>query len=100
MDVKLELLFLLIVQLFASNLFVHFEIETPAIRKIIKWLFMDGVTISLYYWIGHWSLLFPITMLFVGTTFHIIWCRRNGIDPLRATPRRKYYELRKWKWPD
>ena len=23
-----------------------------------------------------------------------------GIDPLRATPRRKYYELRGWTWPE
>jgi hypothetical protein len=100
MDVKLELLVLLIVQLFASNLFVHFEIETPAFRKILKWLFMDAATIGLYYVVGHWSLLLPTLMLTAGTTFHIIWCKKRGIDPLRATPKRKYYELRGWKWKE
>jgi len=100
MDIKLELLILLIVQLLASNLFGHFEIETPAIRKIIKWLSMDAATIGLYYWIGHWTLLLPAIMLTIGTIYHISWCKRNGIDPLKATPRKKYYDLRKWKWQE
>lgn len=75
-----------------------FRIETPAIRKILKWLMMNTVAIGLYYLIGHWALLFPLIMLTTGTIYHFIWCRKNGIDPLKATPKRKYYELRKWNW--
>jgi hypothetical protein len=96
MDVKLELIVLLI-QSIASNSFAHFEIGTPALRKIFKWLFMDATTIGLYYWIGHWSLLLPAIILIAGITYHFIWCKKNGIDPLKATPKRKYYQLRGWK---
>ena len=47
---------------------------------------------------GHWALLFPALGVGVGTTFHFVWCRKNGIHPWAATPRRKYYELRGWTW--
>jgi len=33
-----------------------------------------------------------------GAAFHMVWCRRNGIHPWNATPRRRYYELRGWVW--
>jgi len=33
-----------------------------------------------------------------GLTVHFMWCRRHGIDPVHATPRRKYYALRGWTW--
>ena len=100
MGIELELSILLVVQLFGTSFFARFEVETPAWRKIVKWLVMDAVTIGLYYLIGHWSLLLPLLMLTIGTTFHFIWCKKNGIDPLKATPKRKYYELRKWKWEE
>ena len=100
MDLKLELIVLLVVQLVGSSAFAKFEVETPALRKIFKWSFMAAATIGLYYLVGHWSLLLPATILTVGSTFHIIWCKKNGIDPLKATPKRKYYELRKWKWEE
>jgi hypothetical protein len=31
-----------------------------------------------------------------GVAFHIWWCRMHGIDPVHATPRKRYYELRGW----
>jgi hypothetical protein len=100
MDFKLELIVLLVIQIFGSSVFARFEVETPPVRKIFKWLLMDAATIGLYYIVGHWSLLLPGIMLLMGTTFHFIWCKRNGIDPFKATPKRKYYELRKWKWEE
>lgn len=100
MDVKLELIVLLLVQLIAGNSFAHFEIETPSVRKIFKWLIMDAVTIGLYYLVGHWAILFPVFMITTGTVYHIIWCKKNGINPLKATPRKKYYELRGWQWKE
>jgi hypothetical protein len=36
----------------------------------------------------------------LGLVVHLVWCRKNGIDPLRATPRRRYYEMRGWDWPE
>ena len=80
-----------------TNFFARFEIETPAMRKIIGWLIIAGITVGLFYLVGHWSSIFPVIGLIPGTIYHFQWCKKNGIDPLKATLRKKYYELRKWK---
>ncbi len=72
MGIELELLILLLIQLLASAFFTRFEIETPPWRKILKWLIIDGITLGLYFLIGHFALLFPVIMICLGTTFHII----------------------------
>ena len=59
---------------------------------------MVALTLGLYRVVGHWALAVPVGMGIAGSTFHILWCRRNGIDPLTAMPRRRYYELRGWRW--
>ena len=100
MGIELELGALLAFAIVGQSTFARFEIETSAIRKIVKWSTMTAVTLALYRFIGHWSLVFPATLGALGSTFHVVWCRRNNIDPLRATPYRRYYELRGWKWPD
>jgi hypothetical protein len=97
MGIELELGVLLVIQLLGSAFFARFEVETPAVRKIFKWLVIDAITVGLFYQIGHYALVLPIVMIGIGTTFHVVWCKKNGIDPLKATPRKKYYELRKWK---
>ena len=99
MGVELELGVLLAFAIVAQSSFTRFEIETPAWRKIVKWSVMTVVTVSLSRWVGHWALLLPLGLGLVGTIFHVIWCRRNGINALKATPTRKYYELRGWRWP-
>ncbi|UPT65594.1 MAG: hypothetical protein M0D57_13750 [Sphingobacteriales bacterium JAD_PAG50586_3] len=95
-----ELIVLLVVQLIGSVSFARFEIETPIIKKTLKWLILDGLTIGLYFLIGHYSLILPSLLIGLGTTFHFIWCKRNGIHPLKATPKKKYYKLRGWKWEE
>ena len=97
---ELELAVLLGVAILGSSTFAVFEVETPPWRKILKWVTISGLTLALYQWVGHWSLLVPAVGAVAGTTFHFIWCKRNGIDPLHATPRRRYYELRGWSWPE
>jgi hypothetical protein len=97
--IELELAVLPACAVIGQSTFARFEIETPAIRKIVKWFMMASLTLALYRFVRHWALLLPLAMGVAGTTFHFIWCRRNGIDPLRATPARKYYELRGWRWP-
>lgn len=99
MGVELELAVLLAFAIIGQSSFARFEIETPAWRKIFKWSMMSVITVVLSRWVGHWALVYPIAMGVAGTTFHIIWCRKNGIDPWKATPSRKYYELRKWPRP-
>jgi peptidoglycan biosynthesis protein MviN/MurJ (putative lipid II flippase) len=99
MGIELELTVLLAISVLGQSTFARFEIETPAIRKIVKWFVMIGLTLALYRFVGHWALLLPLGMAAAGTTFHFVWCGRNGIDPIRATPARRYYELRGWQWP-
>jgi hypothetical protein len=99
MGIRLELFTLLVFAVLGQSLFARFEIETPPFRKIVKWFTIIALTLGLYQAVGHWSLLAPIGLGAVGTIFHFIWCRRNGIDPIRATPARRYYELRGWTWP-
>jgi hypothetical protein len=100
MQIELELFTLLIIQTTFISAFAKFEIETPLIRKLVKWFIIDGITIGLYFWVSHWALLFAILALVPGTIYHFIWCKKNGIDPFKATPRKKYYELRKWAWTE
>lgn len=94
----LELGMLLAIAILGGNSFAVFEVETPWWRKAAKWAMVCGITLSLSLAVGHWALLFPIGAGIAGAMFHIWWCRKNGIDPWNATPRRRYYELRGWAW--
>lgn len=100
MGIALELTVLLFIQTTFISAFARFEVETPLLKKLLKWLIIDGLTVGLFYAIGHWAIIFPFVALIPGTVYHFRWCKKNGIDPLKATPRRKYYELRDWKWEE
>ncbi len=100
MGIELELLFLLITLTVGMVTFGRFEAERPIWRGLLKWAIFIAGTLGLYQLVGHWSLLFPAAGLVAGSTVHIIWCRRHDIHPLYATPRRRYYDLRGWEWPD
>jgi hypothetical protein len=100
MGVELELYALLILLTLGSSIFAVFEVETPMWRKVLKWLIVIGGTVGLYYVVGHLALLFPFVAGGAGTIYHFKWCRKHGIHPFDATPRRKYYELRQWAWPE
>lgn len=97
MGIEFELGLLLIIQTVLISVFSQFEIETPTWRKLIKWGAVDVLVAGAYFWIGHWAVLVLFLLLTPGTIFHFIWCRRNGIDPFHATPRKKLYHLRGWK---
>ena len=96
--IEVELLLLLLIQTLGTSIFAVFEIETPAWRKILKWVIIVGLTLGLFPLLGHWSLLCLAAFLALGVAVHLTWCRKHGIHPIKATPRRKYYELRGWKW--
>ena len=98
MGLELELLLLLLMTVVGQSTFAVFEVETPAWRKILKWSIVIAATVGLYGAVGHWSLAFPLAAAAAGTVFHFVWCHGHGIHPLRATPRRRYYELRGWNW--
>ena len=96
--IELELGILLGLVLVGPGIFAVFEVETPAWRRILKGTILIGVTLGLYGPIGHWAAVVPVGLAGIGSTFHWVWCRKNGIHPLRATPRRRYYQLRGWDW--
>lgn len=100
MGIAFELSVLLSIAILGQSIFAVFEIETPPARKILKWAIVAGITLGLSRFLGHWAVLVPILGGVAGVVGHTIWCRRHGIDPLRATPRRKYYELRGWTWQE
>src|SRR5690242_8173798 len=87
--VAIELSVLLLLQTVGTSLFARFEVETPAWRKLFKWGALIGITVALYRFVGHWALCCPLSIFALGTAVHFIWCARNGIDPLWATPRRR-----------
>ena len=100
MSFELELWILLALQTIGTSYFAVFEIETPPWRKLLKWSILIGVTMGLTPLVGHWALVFPGGLAIVGLTFHFTFLRRHGIHPFTANPRRRYYDLRGWRWPD
>ena len=98
MGIELELGILLGLLLLGSEVFAPFEIETAVWRKILKWTLVIALTLTLYGIIGHWAALVPIGLGCLGLVVHFVWCRKNGIHPFRATPRKRYYQLRGWDW--
>ena len=100
MGIEVELIVLLAVAVLGQATFAVFEVETPAWRKIVKWSIVVGLTLALTRFVGHWALVLPLAGGVAGVVGHTIWCRKHGIDPLRATPRRQYYQLRGWAWRD
>jgi hypothetical protein len=98
MGIELEWFSLFFLHVLGSSIFGVFEVETPAWRLALKWTIVAATTLGVYQLAGHWALLVMAVPAAAGTIFHFTWCRKNGIDPLKATPRRKYYELRGWKW--
>ena len=97
---ELELAVLLAVVVIGSGTFAPFEVETPAWRKILKWAIVTGATLVAARSFGHGAIAIPLGAGVLGLGFHVFWCRKHGIHPLRATPRRRYYELRGWEWPN
>ncbi len=100
MGVELELGVLFLIQTLGHSYFDSFEVETAGWRKMLKWLLVAALTLGLYSQVGHWALLLPLAAAIAGLTFHFVWCRKHGIDPRRATPRRRYWELRGWEWTE
>jgi hypothetical protein len=97
--VEVELVVLLAIAIVGPGIFAVFELETPWWRKVLKWTIISGLTLVLYPAVGHWALAVPLGLGVAGLGVHFWWCRKQGIDPVRATPRRRYYELRGWAWP-
>ena len=96
-----ELLALFIFHSLGVAVFGRFESETPWWRLVIKWAVMLGLTWWLSVSFGTAVALSVMAALLVASlTFHFVWCKRHGIHPISATPRKRYYELRGWDWKE
>ena len=99
MGIELELYVLLALLTLDLSIFAVFEVEIPRWRKLLQWVIISTTTLGLYYAVGHLAILLPMVAGGAGTIVHFEWCRKHGIHPNYATPRRKYYDLRQWEWP-
>lgn len=86
-----------VISVLGFTLFGHFEEKTPKWRRLSKWAAYFGMTALIRRkpgrpWTFAWILGWPA----LGFVFHLWWCRRNGINPLTAEPKDRYYELRGW----
>jgi len=99
MGIELEWFSLLVLHVLGASVFGRFETETPWWRLVVKWGTVIALTWIVFLLAGHWALMVVLVPAAGGGAFHFVWCRRHGIDPWRATPRRKYYRLRGWSWP-
>jgi hypothetical protein len=97
---ELELALLLAIAVAGHACFAVFEVETPAWRKLLKWSMLTGLTWLVYRAAGHTAIAVPLGLGAVGLAVHYWWCARHGIHPVHALPRRRYYELRGWVWPE
>lgn len=84
----------------ATSVFDRFEAETPILKKIAKWSIVSIASLWLSTVVGYWAAAAPIAAGLIGLSVHVGWCLMNRIHPLTAEPRRRYYELRGWRWPD
>ena len=67
MGVELELGVLLAFAIVGQSTFTRFEIETPPLRKIVKWGTQALPTVLLYRLVGHWALLLPASIAVAGS---------------------------------
>ncbi len=75
--------------------FGHFESVRPLWTRIARWLIYLAVTAVIGATAGRpWTFVWLIGLPAAGAAFHVVWCRRNGINPLTAEPRDRYEQLR------
>jgi hypothetical protein len=95
------LLALLIGHILGVGIFAKFESESPWWRWVLKWTIILGIVYGLAVAFNPAVALYVLIGLFIlSVIIHFAWCRSHGIHPIHATPRRKYYELRGWKWEE
>jgi hypothetical protein len=93
----------IIMSIFAVGniLFGHFEQETPKWRRVTKVFLFTGFAVllsALFGRAGFYGLLGLSAILIL--VVHGWWLPKNGIHPLTAEPKDRYYKFRGWKMPD
>ena len=96
-----ELLALLFINVMGYGVFGKFESHSPWWRSVLKWSAMVGIVWTISSYFGHSAaLIFLLAMMVLAIFIHVRWCTKHGIHPIAATPRKKYFELRGWKWEE
>lgn len=92
---ELEFLLAAVLISVATTSFGHFEQHAPLWTRLARWLTYLAVTFAIGHTAGRpWTFVWLLGLPAVGATFHVIWCRRHGINPLTAQPRDRYLQLR------
>jgi hypothetical protein len=96
-----ELLALLFINVMGYGVFGKFESHSPWWRSVLKWSAMVGIVWAVSTYFGQSVALFVLlAMTALAIVIHVLWCNKHGIHPIEATPRKKYFELRGWKWEE
>lgn len=95
------LIFLFVFLALGFAVFGKFQTEAPWWQLFLKWMAILGIAYLLYANFGEiiTFIVFGI-LVAMSLVIHVWWCVKNGIHPLKATPRKKYYALRGWTWKE
>jgi hypothetical protein len=83
---------------FGNILFGHFEEQTPKWRRVAKVFLVTGLAVGISAVAGKagfYALLAAFAAFFA--VVHGWWLPKQGIHPLTAEPKERYYKLRGWK---
>jgi hypothetical protein len=95
------LIVLFVIHLVGISVFKKFAAETAWWRMVLKWLVVGGIMYMLFTLYGIvTAIIFISSISVVGLVLHFVWCARHAIHPIKATPRKRYYELRGWTWTE
>lgn len=97
MAMSLEWFLAATVTALGTTLYGQFEAGSSKQRRLLRWGMYYAITALLGRTAGRpWTLGWVMGLPLVGATFHVWWCRKNGINPLTAEPKDRYYRLRGW----
>ena len=75
----------------------HFEVHTPRVRKLVKYLFTLALIVSLSAFVSRTVALSVYGLLFLPIFYiHLIALPRRGINGWTGEPKEHYYKLRGW----
>jgi hypothetical protein len=81
-------------------LFGRFEARVPVSRRVARMgVYLVPAVVVSYTAGSPWTYVWIVGALLPGACFHVVWCRRHGINPLTAEPRDRYLALRGWDHP-
>lgn len=82
-------------------IFGNFETHTPKLRRIGKVFLVTALAVGISVLAGRtWFYVFLGAMGLLFVVVHGWWLPKQGIHPITAEPKDRYYKLRGWKYLD